>query len=89
MYICIHKAGSSKELEPFFAPDKKEFLCDSNSILLDVRKWSHDEMLVPPYPETRIYKSIRSQLLKRYPDMKATFTIYKYVSGHTKGTELK
>ena len=81
MYICIHNPGSSKVLQPFFAGNKNKFVCDSNSTLLDVRAWSFREMQVPAYPEIRIYKSIKEQLLKRYPGMDATFTVYPYING--------
>ena len=89
MYICIHKPGSSKVLQPFFAGYKNKFLCDSNSTLLDVRAWSFREMQVPAYPEIRIYKSIKEQILKRYPDMNATFTVYPYINGRKTRIELK
>jgi hypothetical protein len=88
MYICIHNPGSGKILQPFFSGDKNKFLCDSNSILLNVREWSFREMQAPAYPELRIYKSIKEQLVKRYPDMNATFTVYPYINGKKKRTEL-
>ncbi|MEP6950647.1 MAG: hypothetical protein ABI863_15285 [Ginsengibacter sp.] len=89
MYICIHKPGSSKVLQPFFAGYTDKFLCDSSSILLNVREWSFLEMQAPGNPELRIYKSIKEQLLKRYPDMNATFIVYPYINGSKKKTELK
>ena len=89
MYICIHKPGSSKVLQPFFAGYKNKFLCDSSSTLLDVKAWSFLEMQVPPYPEIRICKSIREQILKRYPDINATFTAYPYINGRKTRIELK
>ena len=89
MFICIHKQGSSSVLQPYFTPGKNKFACDSNSVLLDVTEWSHSEMHVPVYPEIRIYKSIREQLLKRYPDMDATFTVYPYLEGKKIRIELR
>ena len=89
MYICIHHPGTSEVLQPFPAGYKNKFLCDSTSTLLDVREWSFREMQVPPYPEIRIYKSIKEQMLKRYPDMNATFTVYRYSNGRKTRMELK
>jgi hypothetical protein len=89
MYICIHNPGSSKILDLYLDRNKNKFLCDSNSALLDVRAWSFREMQVPAYPEVRIYKNIKEQLLKRYPDMNATFIVYPYFNGRKTRIELK
>jgi hypothetical protein len=89
MYICIHNPGSTKILQLFSTSHKNKFLCDSSSALLDVRAWSLHEMQVPANPEIRIYKIIKEQLLKRYPDMNATFFVYHYVKGKKTVTELK
>ena len=89
MYICIHKQGSSKVLKNFFSLNKNKFLCDSNSTLINILSWSVKEIDVPPYPEVRIYKSIKEQLIKRYPDMNASFIVFTYVNGKKVITELK
>ncbi|MEP6928117.1 MAG: hypothetical protein ABI834_10795 [Ginsengibacter sp.] len=89
MYICIKKTGSSKALQSFFIINKNKFLCDSNSIIINVRAWSFQELKVPAYPELRIYKNIKSQLLKRYPDMDATFIVLIYTNGQKVRIELK
>ncbi|MEO8412231.1 MAG: hypothetical protein ABI472_01170 [Ginsengibacter sp.] len=88
MFICIHNQGSSKVLKSFFNVNRNHSLCDSNSVLLDVRAWSFKEMQVPAYPEIRVYKSIKEQLLKQYPGMNATFTVYPYINGRKKRIEL-
>ncbi|MGH2649100.1 MAG: MauE/DoxX family redox-associated membrane protein [Ginsengibacter sp.] len=89
MYICISKSGSSKELQPFFNINKNRFLCDSNRLIINVRTWSFQELMVPPYPELRVYKNIKLQILKRYPDMDATFIVLIHTNGQTKRIELK
>ena len=89
MYICINKPRSSKELQPFIVLNKNKTLCDSNSLIINVRTWSFQELMVPAYPELRVYKNIKSQLLKRYPDMEATFVIFLYTNGQKKRIELK
>ncbi len=89
MYICIHNFGTGKTLQPFSAADKNKFMCDSNSVFLNVKTWSFREMRVPVYPEIRIYKSIKEQLLQRYPGMQATFTVYRYTHGKKTKLELK
>lgn len=88
MYVYIHKPGGSKVLQPFFADHKNKFPFNNDSIL-NIRAWSFREMQVPVYPELRIYKSIKEQLLKRYPGMNATFTVYSYSNGRKTRTELK
>ena len=89
MYICIHNFGTGKTLQPFSAAAKNNFMCDSNSVLLNVKTWSFREIRVPVYPEIRIYKSIKEQLLQRYPGMQATFTVYRYINGKKTKLELK
>jgi len=46
-------------------------------------------MEVPAYPELRVYKSIKQQLLKRYPDLDATFIVYPFLNGKKNSMELK
>ncbi len=89
MYICIHNYKNEKVLNGFASQNESETLCDSNSILINVRSWSFDEMKVPAYPETRVYKSIKDQLTKRYADMDATFIEYIYKDGEKVRTEIK
>ncbi|MEO8762654.1 MAG: hypothetical protein ABI416_00110 [Ginsengibacter sp.] len=89
MYICIHNVGSAKVLQSFFAPFGNKIICDSNSTLINVRDWSFEEMQSPVYPEIRIYKSIKKQLLTRYPDMNATFVVNPYIDGMKRREELK
>jgi hypothetical protein len=64
------------------------FFATSSSALLDVREWCQGNA-VAAYPEIRIYKSLKEQLLKRYPDMNATFTVYPYSIGRKTRIELK
>jgi hypothetical protein len=38
-------------------------------------------MHVPEYPEMRIYKKIKSQLMQRYPGMVADYVVTVYKNG--------
>ncbi len=89
MYICVHNFKKEKALNHFALQNENKNLCDSNSILINVRSWSFDELKVPAYPETRVYKNIKEQLLKRFPDMDATFIEYIYTDGKKIKTEIK
>lgn len=89
MYVCIHNRDSNNELKSFYSENKNQIICDSNSALIDVTKWSFEEMQVPVYPEIRIFKNIKEQLLKRYPEMDATFIVSYYVNGRREKMELK
>jgi hypothetical protein len=81
MYVYIHKKGSSKVLQSFFSTNKNKLLSDSNTVQIKIREWSFHEIEVPVYPELRVYKNIKSQLLQRYPDMIADFIVYRYING--------
>ncbi len=89
MYICIEKAGSSTDLQPFIDINKNRFLCDSGSQIVNVRTWSFQELRVPAYPELRVYKKIRTELLNRYADMRVTFVVLIYSNGRKERIELK
>ncbi len=89
MYICIRDTVNTKELIPFYTKKENTFMCDSNSALLSVWSWSMQEMNVPAYPEIRVYKKLKNQLLLSYPNMHATFIVYEYTNGETKRIELK
>lgn len=89
MYICIHNTEYNKALSPFYSTKVNTFMCDSNSTLLSIWSWSMQEMNVPAYPEIRVYKKLKDQLLLRYPNMHATFIVFEYKYGETKRIELK
>lgn len=88
MYVYIHNKEACKELRPFFTIEKNKPSVDSNTALINVRQWSFKEMQAPAYPELRVYKKIKQQLLKRYPGMDATFIVYPYSNGQN-SIELK
>lgn len=88
MYIFIHKQGSGKVLSPFFEINKNK-IPGSNAILINVRTWAFKEMQVPAYPELRVYKKIKLQLIQKYPDMVADYIVYKYSGGKKIRIELK
>jgi uncharacterized protein YhhL (DUF1145 family) len=88
MYVYIKNEGSCKELQPFFITNKNRFPGDSISII-NVRTWSFRELMVPAYPELRVYKNIKYQILKRYPNIDATFIVVMYINGEKKKVELK
>lgn len=88
MYVYIHNKEASKELQPYFSLLKNK-LSDSNAALINIREWSFKEIQSPAYPELRVYKSIKQQLLKRYPGMDATFIVYPYFNGQKNSKELK
>ena len=89
MFIYIKNHGSSKELHSYFKIDKTNSLPDSNLFAINVRTWSFKELMVPAYPELRVYKNIKYQILKRYPDIDATFIVVMYINGEKKTVELK
>ena len=40
-----------------------------------MQTWTMDELDTPPYPQKRMYKKIKKQWLKKYPDLQARFLI--------------
>jgi hypothetical protein len=89
MYVHIHNQEKCKELQPYFSIYKNKLTADTNTALINIREWSFKEMEVPAYPELRVYKSIKQQLLKRYPDLDATFIVYPFLNGKKNSMELK
>ena len=80
MYICIHDPEVNKDLQPYIEPYKKNSMC-TGAAWINVRTWAFTETMVPAYPEIRVYKKIKDQLMNRYPEMNATFIIYHYKNG--------
>jgi hypothetical protein len=89
MFIYIRNPEDNKELKSYFKIDKNNFLTDSNLFAINVRTWSFKELMVPAYPELRVYKNIKYQILKRYPNIDATFIVVMYTNGEKKKIELK
>jgi hypothetical protein len=89
MYICIKKTTTDIALQAFAIPHKTSLTCDTNCCMIYVRDWAFKEMATPENPEIRIYKNIKEQLIKRYPDMDAVFITYTYVNGKRVKEELK
>lgn len=79
MFIYIQQPSVnnplSKYYEAFPAPDGKQ------RVAINVRSWAFKEMHVPEYPEMRIYKKIKSQLMQRYPGMVADYVVTVYKNG--------
>ncbi|MEO6134188.1 MAG: hypothetical protein ABIP35_03480, partial [Ginsengibacter sp.] len=89
LYICVTKNTMPKDLELYTLSEDKNFMCDKNSFFINVRTWSFKEIMVPAYPEKRVYKEIKKQLIERYPAMNGTFLIYEYKDGKKVRMELQ
>jgi hypothetical protein len=73
LYVCTDNVAAKKAL--IFAFDKNiNVPCDSS---VSLYKWSMTEMNVPPYPETRIYKTVVKEWMKKYPDGNSRFILIK------------
>ena len=90
MYICVKKSAGNKALQNYSMPNNApSLICDSDCYMIYVRDWAFREMIAPENPEIRVYKSIKEQLEKRYPNLDATFIIFSYVNGKRVKQELK
>ncbi|MES2431491.1 MAG: hypothetical protein V4556_11165 [Bacteroidota bacterium] len=84
MYICV-PASVNTTLNKYF--DNAQAPCDSNSYLINTRSWAFDELMVPTYPQKRVYKKIKEDIQKKYPELHATYYIYTYENGRKKVKE--
>ncbi|MGG9972645.1 hypothetical protein ACQ33O_12700 [Ferruginibacter sp. SUN002] len=78
LYICL---PINKDVPLNRYSDEGKSPCDSNSSMINVRQWAFDEMMVPAYPQRRVYLKIKKQVEDRYHDLGATFYIYTYRNG--------
>ena len=89
MYVMIYHVGSAKTLEPYivnsYVPDSGHH----NYSFINVRHWAFAELGVPAYPELRIFKNIKSEMITRYSDMVADYIVYYYKDGHRMMMKLK
>jgi uncharacterized membrane protein YphA (DoxX/SURF4 family) len=81
MFIDIPKKDTAIVVESGGGQSSKLFPCDSNRVVVNVTHWAVKEMNVPVYPEIRVYKDIREQLLKLDPAIGDSFFIYSYRNG--------
>jgi hypothetical protein len=73
--VYIPEEKTAPELRKFIKRQNVE--ADSVNVLY-LQDWAMKEMVVPPYPELRVYKSIKQQLQSRYPDCNCKFILYGY-----------
>lgn len=88
MYVYIHNAGKEKILLPYITTPKNRCITDTSTMELNILKWSFKEMNVPVYPEIRVYKEIKSQLLQRYTGINAEFIITTYHNGKMEKSDI-
>jgi hypothetical protein len=81
MYMHIKPTSATTSLNQYANPQ--------DSSLIDMNTWSLKEMNSPPYPEWRVYKGIKEQLLKNYPGLEADFFIEGYQDGKKVKVEMK
>ncbi|MEI9933421.1 MAG: hypothetical protein WDM71_00885 [Ferruginibacter sp.] len=87
MFVCIKKIPQTKSIQHF--GKYSLHACDSNSLLISMSDWGVDEMNASPYPEIRVYKGIKEQLLKQYPECESRFFVCKYYNGRIIQQDLK
>jgi hypothetical protein len=67
----------------------RQYTNEQDNSLIDVNAWALKEMNSPPYPEWRVYKGIKEQVLKKYPGIEADFFIEEYKDGRRVRMEMK
>jgi uncharacterized membrane protein YphA (DoxX/SURF4 family) len=80
MYICVPKKAANQFLLAY-AIDPKSIPHDSNTMVIMTTYWSYKELNVPVYPQLRVYKDIRQQLMQKYPEIGDQFFVYYYSKG--------
>lgn len=87
MEICVEK-NLPKELNYYFHIKPKPKKCSCN-YGVNIQIWGMDEILVPPLPQERVYKKIKVELEKKYPEMVARYFIYRLPKCDQNYSEIK
>ncbi len=75
--ICVDTVAAKlpQQLSPFILKTATTNYC-KNGAQICITRWSMDELMVPCYPETRVYKKLADRLRKEYPNAKFHFIVY-------------
>jgi len=77
MAVCVNDTTALKELKPYLVKKDNLHFCDSNTVIY-TQKWAMTEMNVPPYPEERVYRKIKTALTAKYPAGSCSVCLYYY-----------
>ena len=77
MDICIKNPEDAKPLKEYFAKNDRKHICNGEA-RLPINKWSTNETGVQPYHEYWYYKRFKTEFEKKYPNIDATFIVYRY-----------
>jgi len=71
-YIELHHPDKNFELKEFY---RKKNATDTvaNKEMILLQDWALKELNTPPCPQVRVYKKIKTEWQKRYPNVNATF----------------
>ena len=75
-------------LNKYFLPKKLSQNTDTTYVA-HIQTWGMQGILVPPYPEVRVYKKIKEELLKKYSAVNIRFNVYKLPKKSQNIIELK
>ncbi len=86
--ICVADTQNYPQLEKYQSTNVNSKYCD-NTYIIQTNKWAMDELNVPVIPEERVFKKIKAQFNKTYPDIHNTFVyyVYPYKKENTKEVE--
>lgn len=75
LVMCVNSSAAPypKELEPYILKDSRKICSGFGRI--NFTSWSLKELKVPCYPEIRIYKKIKKEMMARYPGYELSFFI--------------
>jgi hypothetical protein len=79
MYLCVAGDSTINPFQKYCRTNTR--ICDASACAVNVRSWAFDELMVPAYPQQRIYQDIKDEIGRKYPDLHATYLMFEYKDG--------
>ncbi len=85
MYVCIPETSAINPLQKYCQMNTTT--CGVSTCMVNIRSWAFDELMVPAYPQERVYEHIKKTIQKNYPQLDATYLISEYKNNKKKPRE--
>jgi hypothetical protein len=85
LMMCINNPNELEPLKQYLETDSKH-LCGSGKVI-NVGKWAFHELMVPPYPERRVFEQIKRAMQQRFPESDTRFFVY--ANAYSRADELR
>jgi len=81
MNLCVKDSTEIKQLRPFLYSSKRNAICDSGTLMVNLQSWGLAEMRSPVYTEVRAYKKIAKKWISNHKGTSTKAVVFLNVRG--------